>query len=160
MLEIIWDTIIDGLKMFPFLWGAFFIIELLEHKFSKQSQRVIEKSGRLGPILGSILGCFPQCGFSAAAASLYAGRVITMGTLIAVFLYFTSITAAKACPVLASSFSNCFLSHGKALASKVTIRDPSATDPYREFVVYLSFPAQYVYDTIGCLPLLLRVAKT
>lgn len=102
MLDIIWDTIIDGLKMFPFLWGAFFIIELLEHKFSKQSQRVIEKSGRLGPVLGSILGCFPQCGFSVMATNLYVTRIITLGTLISVYLS----TSDEMLPILLASGSD------------------------------------------------------
>lgn len=86
MLEIILDTIVDALKILPFLFVAFLLIELLEHKFYKQSQKVIEKSGRFGPIFGSILGCFPQCGFSVAATNLYVTGIITLGTLISVYL--------------------------------------------------------------------------
>lgn len=86
MLEIILDTIIDGLKILPFLWLAFFFIELLEHKFFKQSKQIIEKSGRFGPFLGGVLGCFPQCGFSVMATNLYVTRIITLGTLISVYL--------------------------------------------------------------------------
>ena len=86
MLDIILDTLIDGLKLLPFLWFAFFLIELLEHKFQKQSQSIIEKAGRLGPLLGSVLGCFPQCGFSVAATNLYVTRIISMGTLISIYL--------------------------------------------------------------------------
>lgn len=86
MIDIIIDTIIDGLKILPFLWVAFLIIELLEHKFSKQSKRIVAKSGKFGPLLGGILGCFPQCGFSVMATNLYATRIITMGTLISVYL--------------------------------------------------------------------------
>ena len=78
MLDIILDTLKDGLKILPFLWVAFLIIELLEHKFSKQSKKVIEKSGKFGPVLGSLLGVVPQCGFSAAASNFYAGKIITM----------------------------------------------------------------------------------
>lgn len=86
MLDIILDTILDGIKILPFLWFAFLIIELLEHKFHKQSQKIVEKSGRLGPLLGGILGCFPQCGFSVMATNLYVTRIITLGTLISVYL--------------------------------------------------------------------------
>lgn len=86
VVDIIWDTIIDGLKILPFLWGAFFIIELLEHRFTGKTKQVIERSGRLGPLLGGILGCFPQCGFSVMATNLYVTRIITLGTLISVYL--------------------------------------------------------------------------
>lgn len=86
MLDIILDTLIDGLKILPFLWVAFLLIELLEHKFSKQSKRIVEKSGKLGPLLGAVLGCFPQCGFSVMATNLYVTRIITLGTLISIYL--------------------------------------------------------------------------
>ena len=86
MIDIIIDTVIDGLKILPFLWAAFLIIELLEHRFSKQTKKIVAKSGRFGPLLGGILGCFPQCGFSVMATNLYATRIITMGTLISVYL--------------------------------------------------------------------------
>lgn len=86
MLDVVLDTIIDGLKILPFLWVAFFLIELLEHRFYQQSRKVIEKSGRFGPLLGGILGCFPQCGFSVMATNLYVTRIITLGTLISVYL--------------------------------------------------------------------------
>lgn len=86
MLEIIIDTILDGLKILPFLWVAFLLIELIEHKFYKQSTKIVERSGRLGPLLGGILGCFPQCGFSVMATNLYVTRIITLGTLISVYL--------------------------------------------------------------------------
>jgi hypothetical protein len=61
-------------------------MEYLEHKAGEKMQEVIRKSGKAGPLVGSILGVFPQCGFSAAASNLYAGRIITLGTLIAVYL--------------------------------------------------------------------------
>lgn len=86
MLDIILDTLIDGLKLLPFLWLAFFFIELLEHKFQRQGTLVIEKAGRFGPLLGSVLGCFPQCGFSVMATNLYVTRIITLGTLVSIYL--------------------------------------------------------------------------
>lgn len=86
MLEIIEDTLIDSIKLLPFLFITYLIMEYIEHKMKHKSKEVIRKSGKFGPLLGSILGIFPQCGFSVSATNLYAGRVITLGTLIAVYL--------------------------------------------------------------------------
>ncbi len=98
MLEIIQDTIIDGIKLLPFLFITYVIMEYLEHKTANKTKEIIKKSGKLGPLWGAILGIFPQCGFSAAAANLYAGRIITLGTLIAIFLS----TSDEMIPVLIS----------------------------------------------------------
>lgn len=86
MLEVIEDTLIDGIKLLPFLFITYLIMEYIEHKTSKKAKEVIKKSGKFGPIIGSILGAFPQCGFSVAATNFYAARVITLGTLISVYL--------------------------------------------------------------------------
>ncbi len=86
MLDIILDTIIDGIKILPFLWIAFLLIELVEHKYSKKTQKVMQKADRFGPFLGGILGCFPQCGFSVMATNLYITGMITLGTLISIYL--------------------------------------------------------------------------
>ena len=86
MLEIIEDTLIDSIKLLPFLFITYLIMEYIEHKMGEKSKNIIKESGKWGPFLGSILGIFPQCGFSVSATNLYAGRVITLGTLIAVYL--------------------------------------------------------------------------
>ena len=86
MLDIIVDTILDSLKILPFLFIAFYLMKYIEHKFSEKSKKIVIKSGRFGPILGSILGAFPQCGFSVAATNFYATRIITVGTLISIYL--------------------------------------------------------------------------
>ena len=86
MLEVIEDTLIDAIKLLPFLFITYLIMEYIEHKTSEKVKDTIQKSGKFGPLLGGILGIFPQCGFSAAATNLYAARVITLGTLIAVYL--------------------------------------------------------------------------
>ena len=86
MFEIIEETLIDAIKLLPFLFITYLIMEYIEHKMGEKSKNTIKKSGKLGPIIGSILGAFPQCGFSVSATNLYAGRVITLGTLIAVYL--------------------------------------------------------------------------
>ena len=98
MIDIIKETLIDALKILPFLFVTYLIMESLEHKTGNKTKQLVKKSGKLGPLFGSILGIFPQCGFSAVAASLYAGRVITLGTLIAVFLS----TSDEMLPILIS----------------------------------------------------------
>lgn len=98
MLDVLVDTVIDGLKILPFLFVAYLIIELIEKKAGDRTSHLIQKSGKFGPVLGGLLGIVPQCGFSAAAANLYTGRIITMGTLIAIFLS----TSDEMLPILIS----------------------------------------------------------
>lgn len=86
LLDVLLDGCMDSLKLVPFLFVTYLIMEYLEHKTSTRTRAVIRKAGRLGPLAGSVVGAFPQCGFSAAASNLYAGGIITTGTLIAVFL--------------------------------------------------------------------------
>ena len=80
------DAVLDSLKLLPFLFLTYLVMELLEHRTGERAARFISRAGRLGPALGGLLGALPQCGFSAAAAGLYAGRVVTVGTLVAVLL--------------------------------------------------------------------------
>ena len=98
MLHVLEHTLIDTIKLLPFLFIAYLIIELIEQKAGDKTTKLIKKSGKFGPILGSLLGIVPQCGFSAAASNLYAGRIITMGTLIAIFLS----TSDEMLPILIS----------------------------------------------------------
>ena len=86
MKEVILDTIIDSLKLIPFLLVAFLIIELLEHKLNNKTKNIITKSKKVGPIICSLLGVIPQCGFSVMATNLYITRIITLGTLISIYL--------------------------------------------------------------------------
>jgi hypothetical protein len=86
ILDILIDAIVDTAKLVPFLFLTYLAMEALEHKAGDKGRAAIQKAGAAGPLAGSLLGVFPQCGFSAAAATLYAGRVITLGTLFAVFL--------------------------------------------------------------------------
>lgn len=86
MLEVFEDAIIDSIKLLPFLFITYLIMEYIEHKMGQKSKEVIKKSGKFGPFFGSLLGIFPQCGFSVSATNLYAVRVITLGTLISVYL--------------------------------------------------------------------------
>lgn len=86
MLEILLDAIIDSVKLVPFLFITYLIMEYIEHKTKDKTKEAVKKSGKYGPLIGSILGIFPQCGFSVSATNLYAARVITLGTLLAVYL--------------------------------------------------------------------------
>lgn len=86
MLEIIEHTLIDSIKLLPFLFLTYLLMEYIEHKTKEKTKETIKKSGKFGPLIGGILGIVPQCGFSVSATNFYAARVITLGTLIAVYL--------------------------------------------------------------------------
>lgn len=105
MLNVILDTLIDGLKLIPFLFIAFLIIELIEHKLSNKSKKMISQADKLGPVIGSLLGIFPQCGFSVMATNLYITRIISLGTLIAVYLS----TSDEMLPIMLSEKVNIFV---------------------------------------------------
>ncbi len=102
MMDVIIDTILDVVKLIPFLFIAFLIIELIEHRFNKIAKKVMTKSGQAGPIIGSLLGAVPQCGFSVLATNLYITRIISLGTLIAIYLS----TSDEMVPILLSSDAN------------------------------------------------------
>ncbi len=84
--SLIGDSILDTVKLLPFLFLTYMLMEYLEHRSSTSAQNVLKRSGQFGSLLGGALGIVPQCGFSSAAAGLYSARVISMGTLISVFL--------------------------------------------------------------------------
>ena len=102
MKELILDAIIDSLKLIPFLFIAFLLIEYIEHKLSNKNKKIISKTKKLGPIIGSLLGAFPQCGFSVMATNLYTTRIITLGTLISIYLS----TSDEMLPILISHNAN------------------------------------------------------
>lgn len=86
LLHALEHSLLDTLKMLPFLAIAFLILEYTEAKLEEKSSAVIQKAGRLGPIAGGLLGLVPQCGFSVIGSNFYAKRIITLGTLIAIYL--------------------------------------------------------------------------
>lgn len=102
MLDTILDALIDSIKILPFLFITYLIMEYLEHKTSEKTKKAIRKSGKFGPIIGGLLGAIPQCGFSVSATNLYAGRVITIGTLISIYLS----TSDEMLPILISNGTN------------------------------------------------------
>lgn len=84
--EICKDVLIDGARMIPFLLFAFLLIELVEKYTEEKRDRILMKGNKAGPIIGALFGCIPQCGFSVVAANLYAERLVSVGTLLAVFM--------------------------------------------------------------------------
>lgn len=98
MLEVIEEAIIDSIKLLPFLFITYLIMEYIEHKTKEKTKEAIKKSGKWGPVIGSILGIVPQCGFSVSATNLYAARVVSLGTLIAIYLS----TSDEMLPILLS----------------------------------------------------------
>lgn len=98
MPEVILDTLLDVIRLLPFLFLTYLAMEYLEHRTGDKTASLIKGAGRFGPVIGGLLGMAPQCGFSAAASSLYAGRVITLGTLISIYLS----TSDEMLPVLIS----------------------------------------------------------
>ena len=94
--HIIVHTVKDNILLILFLFLTYLVMEYLEHKAGGHAGRIVKKAGSAGPIIGAIVGIVPQCGFAAAAANLYTGRVISMGTLIAIFL----ATSDEVLPIL------------------------------------------------------------
>ena len=86
LLDCILDALLDSAKILPFLFFAYLAMEYIEHKMGERTKREIERAGALGSVFGSVLGVIPQCGFSTVASNLFAGRIITVGTLLAVYL--------------------------------------------------------------------------
>lgn len=86
ILDVLIDAVKDCLKDLPFLFVAFWLLELLEHHAADWMNRTLARVNKLGPLVGALLGCVPQCGFSIMASDFYAGGVISLGTLLAVYL--------------------------------------------------------------------------
>lgn len=96
--EILLHTLPDTLRIIPFLFLSYLLMEYLEHRSADASANWLRRSGKIGPLVGGVFGIVPQCGFSAAASGLYGGRIITTGTLLAVFLS----TSDEMLPILIS----------------------------------------------------------
>ncbi|MGN0334607.1 MAG: putative manganese transporter [Lachnospiraceae bacterium] len=98
MEHIFAHAIEDNLKIIPFLFITYCIMEWIEHTVGESTQKFVKHAGKYGPLFGSVAGIFPQCGFSAAASGFYSGGVITLGTLLAIFLS----TSDEMLPILIS----------------------------------------------------------
>ena len=102
MSDIILETILDTIKLIPFLFVAFLIIELIEHKLTNKNKKILGKTKKFGSIIGALLGIIPQCGFSAMATNLYITRIVSLGTLISIYLS----TSDEMLPILISKNVN------------------------------------------------------
>lgn len=116
MTEIILETLTDSVKLVPFLFLTYLAMEYLEHKTGGKAGGIVKRAGKWGPLIGGVLGAAPQCGFSAAASNLYAGRVITLGTLLAIYLS----TSDEMLPILISEQAGAAVIF-KILAFKIVI---------------------------------------
>lgn len=96
--EILLHGLLDTLKIIPFLFLTYLLMEFIEHKAGEKAERFMQRAGRFAPVVGGAVGAVPQCGFSAAAANLLAGRIISIGTVVAVFLS----TSDEMIPILVS----------------------------------------------------------
>ncbi len=86
IFDVVLDAVTDTVKILPFLFIAFLVIEFLEHKAQDKIKHLFTRSGVAGPAIATVLGCVPQCGFSVLCANLYSSGIIALGTLVAVFL--------------------------------------------------------------------------
>lgn len=96
--EIVLHGLLDTLKIIPFLFLTYLLMEFIEHKAGEKAENFMKKAGVFAPAVGGLLGTVPQCGFSAAVANLYAGRIVSIGTVVAVFLS----TSDEMIPILVS----------------------------------------------------------
>jgi hypothetical protein len=95
----VWHAVEHTLPLIPFLYLTYLCMELLERRASEKTEQAIVKAGKAGPVVGALLGVLPQCGFSAVGATLYAGRIVSTGTLLAIFWS----TSDEMLPLLISS---------------------------------------------------------
>ena len=116
MLEVMIEALVDSVKLIPFLFLTYLVMGVLEHAASERSKKLIQGAGKVGPIWGGLIGAFPQCGFSAAASYFYIGRVITLGTLISIYMS----TSDEMLPILISE-KVAGLTIVKIMAAKVLI---------------------------------------
>jgi len=98
MIEILLDAFLDTAKMIPLLLLIYIGIELVEYKFGEKIRKTVQKSGTVGPIIGALAGSFPQCGFSVIGTALYTQRLVTIGTLMAIYI----ATSDEAIPIILS----------------------------------------------------------
>lgn len=102
MIDVLLDTLFDAAKLIPFLYLTYLLLEFIEHRAKEQTEALMKKAGKWGPFLGGALGAVPQCGFSASMSNLYAENIISMGTLVAVFLS----TSDEMLPIMISGISS------------------------------------------------------
>ena len=102
MIDVLLDTLLDAAKLIPFLYLTYLLLEFIEHRAKEQTEALMKKAGKWGPFLGGALGAVHQYGFSASMSNLYAENIISMGTLVAVFLS----TSDEMLPIMISGISS------------------------------------------------------
>ena len=120
MIDVLLDTLLDAAKLIPFLYLTYLLLEFIEHRAKEQTEALMKKAGKWGPLLGGALGAVPQCGFSASMSNLYAENIITAGTLVAVFLS----TSDEMLPIMISGISGGEIQAwtvGKILLTKILL---------------------------------------
>lgn len=120
MIDVLLDTLLDAAKLIPFLYLTYLLLEFIEHRAKEQTEALMKKAGKWGPLLGGALGAVPQCGFSASMSNLYAENIITAGTLVAVFLS----TSDEMLPIMISGISGAEIhawTVGKILLTKILL---------------------------------------
>ena len=105
MMEILIDALIDSLKTVPLLLILYVVIELMEYKFGDKIREKVQNAGKIGPLIGAMAGIFPQCGFSVIATALFTQKLLTIGTLLAVYLS----TSDEAIPIILSQPDKAYL---------------------------------------------------
>lgn len=105
MMELFLDALIDSLRTVPLLLILYIGIELLEYKFGDKIREKVQNAGKVGPLVGTVAGIFPQCGFSVVATALFTQRLVTIGTLLAVYLS----TSDEAIPIILSQPDKAYL---------------------------------------------------
>ena len=105
MLDVLLDGVLDTIKILPYLLITFLLLEFIEHKLNNKNEKILLKDKKYGPIVGGLLGAVPQCGFSSMASNLFSSKVITVGTLVAVFLS----TSDEMIPIMISENVNIFV---------------------------------------------------
>lgn len=96
MEQLIYDSIVDSLSIVLLLFIIYVLIEYIEHNYSHKIKNAVEKAGKAGPLVGAVAGSVPQCGFSVVLSALYSKNMISIGTLLAVYIS----TSDEAIPVI------------------------------------------------------------
>jgi len=97
-LDALWDAVKDSLLVVPLLYLTYLLVSYFSHNDNEKYSKILHKTNKAGPVIGAFLGCVPQCGFSSVMSNLYTKKIVTLGTLIAVFI----ATSDEAIPLMIS----------------------------------------------------------
>ena len=97
-LDALWDAVKDSLLLIPFLYLTYLLVSYFSHNDNEKYSKILHKTNKAGPVIGAFLGCVPQCGFSSVMSNHYSKKIVSIGTLIAVFI----ATSDEAIPLMVS----------------------------------------------------------